>query len=354
MPGTRRRSEPALQRQRRPRPTLAAVVTADTSWKTTGVNSNESRTRLAPTATRADTSSSHGNSADSTAAPPTTQKGRAIWPAWLRVSLPTALRRPTSADAQGRASTWPKRSRHGQASKLAASSLNAAVPPSAPMSVRQAWVTPSKTAGDQSAGRSIPTVAYSATPGMTEGAGPTNACPATCTPNVCRPRGSVFAGSAFCRSACGLGGGGGRTSAGAASASVVPFALAAAVGSSVTAMMSATASLASSQELASTRRKDGVAPAAASCTAPATVPAGLGENCARIRISPFCSSNFTRGERACTRAITSALVAQAGSASTLRLALGTRGSAAAPRTLVPTAATSSAAMVIEAGGKVAR
>ena len=352
MPGTRRRSEPAGQRQRRPRPTLAAVVTADTSWKTIGVNSNESRTRLAPTAKRADTSSSHGNSADSTAAPPTTQKGRAISLAALRVSLPTALSRPISAEAQGRASICPKRSRHGQASKLAASSLNAAVPPTAPMSVRQAWVTPSKTAGDQSAGRSIPTVAYSATPGMTEGAGPTNACPASCTPKVC-PRASVFAGSAFRRPVCGLGGGGRRTSAGAASASAVPFALAAAVGSSVTAMMSATASLASSQELASTRRKDGFAPAAASCTAPAIVPAGLAENCARIRISPFCSSNLTRGERACTRAIRSALVAQAGSASTLRLALGTMGSAAASRTSAPIATTSSAAIVGEASGKMA-
>jgi hypothetical protein len=355
MPGTRRRSEPARQRQRKPMPRLAAVVSADTSWKTTGVNSNESRTKLAPTATRADTSSSHGNSADSTAAPPTTQKGRAISLAALRVSLPTALSRPISAEAQGRALICPKRSRHGQASKLAASSLNAAVPPTAPMSVRQAWLTPSKTAGDQSAGRSIPTVAYNATAGMTAGAGPTNACPASCTPRVCRPRASGSGGSAFCRSACGLGDGGGRTSAVAASASAsaVPAARSAAVGSSVTAMMSATASLASLQEFASTRRKDGFVPAAASCTAPATVPAGLAENCARIRISPFCSSNLTRGERACTRPITSALVAQAGSASTLRLALGTTGSAAASRTPAPIARTSSAAIVVEASGKVA-
>lgn len=354
MPRTRRRSEPARQRQRKPIPRLAAVVTADTSWKTTGVNSNESRTKLAPTATRADTSSSHGNSADSTAAPPTTQNGRAISLAGLRVSLPTALSRPISAEAQGRASIWPKRKRHGQASKLAASSLKAAVPPTAPTSVRQPWVTPSKTAGDHQARRSIPTVVYSATAGMTAGAGPKNAWPASCNPKVGRPRPSFFGCSAFFRPACAWGGAGEGASVGEAPVSALPVALSAAVGSRVTAMMSATASLASLQEFASTRRKEGFAPAAASSTALSTIPAGRAENCARIRISPFCSSNWTRGDRACTRAITSALVAQAGFASTLRLALGTTGSAAASRTPVPTAVTSSAAIVVEVSGRVAR
>jgi hypothetical protein len=75
-----------------------------------------------------------------------------------------------------------------------------------------------------------------------------------------------------------------------------------------------------------------------------------------MRISPLSSSNSTRGERACTRAITSARVVQAGFASTLRRALGTSVSAAASRMPAPPpkATNSNDATVVEAKGKLTR
>lgn len=322
--------ERRLQRKRMPTPKLAAAVTAGTSWKTTGVKTNESRTRFPPAATRAVTSMRSDTSTVATAAPPTTPKGRPLSLAWLRVCDPRAARRPTSTEAQGRASTCPQRSRNGQASRLAASKVNAALPPSAAIPVRQAWLTPSSTAGDQSPDRSIPMVANRAMPGITFGAGPSNACAATCTatvlrlraaetPGVSSPKESDFAAS--CLAGTGRAGSGGSTAR--ASLAAAPCSRTAALGSSVTAMMSATASAASPQLRPSTRRTDGLVPALARATLPATEPAGVAANSARISKVPPSSAKRIRGERARTRAIKSARVVQSELASTSSRAAGT-------------------------------
>lgn len=307
-------------------PTLPATVTAGTWWNTSGVNSNESRTRFAPTASRADSSSSQSSSNVALAAPPTTQNGRELSAAWLRVSEPFAVKRPINADAQGRASNLPRRNRNGQASKLAASSPNAALPPCVEMSVRHARPAPSQTAGDQSAARSTPTVAKAATPGMAPGAGPNRAWAPSWKPKVWRPRGACDSGLALL--GCSSAGWNFASSGGLDGAGSTREPAATAVGSSVTAMMSATASAASPQLSATTRRTERGLRFVAKTTFPTTVPEGATENCARTLVAPTCS-NFTRGERACTRAINSARVVQSGLASSSRLALGASVCAAA-------------------------
>ncbi len=327
-------------------PTLATTVTTGTWWNTAGVNSNESRTKLAPTPARADASSNQNNRTDKTAAPPTTQNGRLLSAAWLRVSEPLAASRPIKADAQGRASSTPSRHLNGQASKLAASSVNAATPPCAATWLRQPCDAPSITAGDQSAGRSTPTRANNATAGMAPGTGPKSAWPASWKPKVWRPRaldasGSWSSGGAAAESdcdgsagfdACDPGGPAaeGRASLGLRRAAAGPVGSASAVGSSVTAMISATASAASRQLAAITRRAERGLPAAPKTTLAITEPDGATENCART-LTPPDSSNFTRGARACTRSIKSTLVAQSALASTASRALGTSDCAEASR-----------------------
>jgi hypothetical protein len=328
-------------------PTFAVTVTAGTWWNTAGVNSNESRTKLAPAPTRADASNDHTKRTDNRATPPTTQNGRLLSATWLRVSEPLAPRRPIKADAQGRASSALSRKVNGQASKLAASSVNAATPPCAGTWLRHACDAPSKTAGDQSAGRSMPISANNATPGMAPGAGPKRAWPASWKPKVWRPRalegsGSSSSGARVAGSdcdddsagfdACDAGGAAapGRASPGLRRVASVPVGFTSAVGSSVTAMISATASAASRQLAASTRRAERGLPGAPKTTLAITDPDGATENRARTPTLPD-SSNFTRGARVCTRAIKSSLVAQSTLASTSRRALGTSDCATASR-----------------------
>jgi hypothetical protein len=347
------------QRQRTPMPKLAAAVNAGTSWKTTGVKTNESRTTFPPSATRAVSSNRSDKSAVATAAPPTTQNGRALSGAGLRVWEPRADRRPISTEPQGRASTGPQRSRNGQASKLAASRVNAAVPPSSSIPVREAWLAPSSTAGDHSAGRSMPTMAYRATPGMTFGAGPSSACAATCTATLFRLR--VSEASAVCGAmdwpagsdfaALGDTGAGMLALAAPMGASLVTafFSRTAALGSSVTAMISATASAASPQLAPSTRRTDGFAPAWARETVPPTEPAGVAANSARMLMASASSVKRTRGERARTRAIKSARLVQPGLAFTWMraAAAGAPGSAALATPVATPIASASASDAIQ-------
>jgi hypothetical protein len=356
------------QRKRIPTPKLAAAVIAETSWKTTGVKTKESRTRFAPTATRAVSSNRSDKSVVATAAPPTTQKGRPLSGASLRVWEPRADRRPTSTEPHGRASTGPQRSRNGQASKLAASSVNAAVPPSASMPLRQAWLAPSSTAGDHNASRSMPTMAYNATPGMTFGAGPSSAWAATRTARVLRPRasGACAVGAAsgwpvttdfagFCEAAAGVLPLAAPTDG--ASLAGAPFSRTAAVGSSVTAMMSATASAASPQLAPSTRRTEGFASALASDTVAATKPADVAAKSARISIASLSSVKRTRGERARTRAINSARLVQPMVAFTARRAAADDpGSAALVAPAVASESDSDAiqVLVVTANGNIAQ
>jgi hypothetical protein len=359
------------QRQRTPMPKLAAAVNAGTSWKTTGVKTNESRTTFPPSATRAVSSNRSDKSAVATAAPPTTQNGRALSGAGLRVWEPRADRRPISTEPQGRASTGPQRNRNGQASKLAASRVNAAVPPSSSIPVREAWLAPSSTAGDHSAGRSMPTMAYKATPGMTFGAGPSSACAATCTATLFRLRVSEGSeASAVCGAtgwpassdfaALGDAGAGMLALAAPMGASLVTafFSRTAALGSSVTAMISATASAASPQLAPSTRRTDGFAPAWARETVPPTEPAGVAANSARMSMESASSVKRTRGERARTRAIKSARLVQPGLAFTWMraAAAGAPGSAALATpvaTPIASASASNAILVVTANDRIA-
>jgi hypothetical protein len=322
---------PVAQRQRKPTPTLAATVIAGTVWKTLGVNSKESRTRFAPTATRADASSNQNKSAVATTAPPTTQKGRRLTGAWLIVSVPRAEKRPTNTEPQGRVCTRPSRRRIGQASKVTASSVNDALPPRSWASDCQACVAPSRIAGDQSARRSRPATAYNATPGRICGAGPTNDCAASCTPNepTLAGRGEVrlptfLSGSK--RSAgvrgCPIAVGGlgellvfcSEVVEGLAAESPEPSPRLPA-GLRVMAMINATASAASLQLPAWTRRADGFASALVKVTSATTRPAPAAENRTEIATVPPASTKLA-GARARTRATSSARVVHAELAST--------------------------------------
>ena len=91
--------------------------------KRSAPNSYESRISVTPTPRRAD-SSTVVPSAAVTAAP-AAANGRATSP--CPVSVPLAASRPTSADAHGRAASRDQPRRTGQASRLAASSVNDAV-----------------------------------------------------------------------------------------------------------------------------------------------------------------------------------------------------------------------------------
>src|SRR5262245_22405617 len=71
------------------------------------------------------------------------------------VLAPLAAILPTSADAHGRASSHARRRRSGQASRLAASSANDALPPGWDRSALETWVAPTKSAGAQGPSRSI-------------------------------------------------------------------------------------------------------------------------------------------------------------------------------------------------------
>jgi hypothetical protein len=341
------------QWKRMPTPKLPVAVSAGTSWKTTGVKTNESRTRFAPTATRAVSSRSSVRSTVATAAPPTTANRRPLSAAGLRVCEPRADSRPISTEPQGRATTGPQRNRNGQASRLAASSVNAAVPRSSSIPARQAWLAPSRIAGDHSVGRSIANMAYRAMPGMSFGAGPSNAWAATCTARVLRPSTVLRPPTSGARARCE---GMGRSVAadfasvaGAATGTLpllgstdgVSFARVppplATLGSSVTAMMSATASAASLQLAASTRRTEGFASAPASDTVAATKPADVPAKSARIVMAWLSSEKRARGERERTRAINSARLVQPGAAFTSRrAAAATPGSAALTTLAAPT------------------
>jgi len=241
--------------------------------------------------------------------------------------------------------------------------------------LRQAWPTPSSTAGDHSADRSMPTMAYKAMPGMTFGAGPSRAWAATCTATLLRLRAfgpSEAAGVCGARdwpaesdlAAFGEAATGGLALAGATGGpSLVAAACSrtAALGSSVTAMISATASAVSPQLRPSTRRTDGFAPELARETLPATEPAGVASNSARIfRVSPS-SVKRTRGERARTRAIKSARVVQSEVAITSSRAAGAgaAGSAALALPVAPPSTSASAndaipVLVVTANGNIAR
>jgi len=347
------RALPVLQRKCAPTPTLAAALTFGTSWKVLGLNSNESRTRFAPSASRPVICSSRVRSTVTTPAPPRVQKGRTLSAWGLSVSVPSATNRPKSTKAQGRASNAPVRKRTGHASSVAASSTNDALPPGAWKSERHAWRTPSTNVGDQRLPRSTPTVANSATAGMTPGATPTIPSAASCAANVVRARGveppsrSLPAeASAFERAA----GGFDAAVEGAPVELVAPFAespwsergasavvalgvaaWSADVGSSVTAIISAAASTASLQLCAGTWRVTAFVPGFASVTSEDTAPDGSIEIWTRIKSPLPSTTNRTLGERARTRAIRSARVAQPASAANSRLAdaIGASDSAAA-------------------------
>jgi len=315
----------SAQRNLIPTPRLPAKVMGETVWNTRGANSNESRTKFAPTANRADASRRQNKSMLATAAPPTIQKGRWLSAAGLMVSLPLAEKRPIEAEPHGRSRTGASRTRRGHTSKLTALSLNAAVPPCARTPDCQACVAPSQTLGDQSEPRSSSTTAYAAAPGMTCGAGPRNDCPATCkpkdTPRCDRALAPTSGWGSWLEGLDVKEGDSDGASAlgpwlGIAAVSDEPELRRVAVGSSVIAMINARASVASGQLSARTRRAEGFASAAVKVTSPMTAPPGAAEKRAVMCRSPLSCTKRTRGARAATRAMSSLRLAHAELAST--------------------------------------
>jgi len=359
---------PNAQRQRTPMPMLPAALTGGTVWKMAGLNSNESRTRFAPTARRADASITPPKWAATITAPPRTPNGRALSAAGLMVSVARAAKRPISAEAQGRASSTAHRSRSGQTSSVAASSLKDTLPPCSWTPVRKAWCAASTSAGEKTDGRSRPTIVNRATPGMTRGAKPTSDSAANCAPTVNRlpePAPSLSA-CVSCIPSIGTAEGGRvgelavtagevarserlaspSTELGSPSVGTDPvFAVLGwmrvptDVGSRVTAMIKATASAASVQLRAFTWRSDGFVPGLARVTSATTAPDAAASTRARITSPSPWSTKRTRGERARTLAITSARFVQLGSALTVRFADATAalGSAAAKRSFAANA-----------------
>ncbi len=350
------RAERSLHRQRSPMPRLAAALIGGTVWKMAGLNSNESRTRFAPTARRPDASSSHPKCAVMTAAAPTTPNGRTLSAAGSKVSVARAAKRPKSPVTHGRASSGASRSRSGQTSRVAASSVNDAVPPGSWTSVRHAWCPPSTSVGDQSDGLSRLAIANTAAPGMTPGATPTSDSAASCAPKVNRlPDPAPLAVLTPCASPVGTGAGGSGCGLGDDALAAARFAsllseltapaagtppafdalplvgLSTEVWSRVTAMINATASAASVQVRAGTCRIDGFVSELVSVTSAVTAPDAATETWTRIDNPLPSATKRTRGERARTRAIRSAGFVQFGSASTWRFAdaTGTLGSAVA-------------------------
>ncbi len=341
-----------------------------------------------------DASSTPPKSAVTTAAPPRTQNGRAIFPAELKVSVARAAKRPTSAEPQGRASRTANRNRTGQTSRVAASSVNDALPPCSCTPVRQAWCPASTSAGDQTDGRSRPAIANNATPGMTPGATPTNDSAPTWAPKLTRLRDSVRAVAAIASCTFPVGPGQGGLGPGLAgdptaasdllasdllAASVTELAAGAVgtaptfavlaltrvstdAGSRVTAMIKATASEASVQLRAGTWRIEGFVPELVSVTSAATAPDAARPIRTRIESPLLSSTNRTRGERARTRSIRSSRFVQLGSASSSRCAAATAalGSAAATRSRAAKANAASrndvrrALVLINAHGNIAQ
>jgi hypothetical protein len=366
---------PVAHRQRTPTPALAATVIAGTVWKTLGVNSKESRTTFAPTATRADASSSQNKSVLATTAPPTTQKGRRLAGAWLMVSVPRAEKRPTKTEPQGRVSMLPNRRRIGQASKVTASSVNDALPPCSWVLDCQACVTPSRIAGDQGVRRSRRAAAYTATPGMTCGAGPRNDWAASCMPKelTLADRGDLgliafLSSSTRSATVRGL-----SAAVGGAEELLVFWSgpvevLAAAspepsprlpAGLSVMAMINATASVASLQLPAWTRRADGLASALVKVTSATTAPARGAEN--RTETATVAPSKLAAGARTRTRATSSARVVHAELPTTSRPANPLRarlssatalGSAPAEMATTSTRGASRARIAVSATGSI--
>ena len=340
-----------------PRPKLAPALTAGTEWNVAGVNSNESRTRFAPIAVRAESSNNEDNSAVTTAAPPMTPNGRLLSSAGFNVSVARAERRPKSNEPHGRASITPKRRRSGHASSVAASSKNDALPPGS-TPVRQAWCNPSMSEGDQADGRSKPARTNSATLGMTPGATPANASAASCAAYTRRLR---AAGALLNESAPGDGSllgfrwslsaallAGSLAAAALSLAAAAPSAAAAvacweaplppfsaAAGSSVTAMISATASETSAQLRARTWRTDGFSPRFPRLTSPAMMPEPFAAIATRTLSPPPSSAKRARGARARTRAIKSSRVAHAASAASSSLAEDAETFGAASAATVP-------------------
>src|SRR4051812_23368334 len=136
--------------------------------------------RVIPSATR--TKSETVEPAVAIADAPATANGRAALAAFS-VPEPLVAIRPTSADAQGRAASQDRRTRNGQASTVAASSVNDASPPGSAMSCRQACVRPTKSAGAHRPSRSRAAIPCKARPGITDGAGPKIVSAATKTPS---------------------------------------------------------------------------------------------------------------------------------------------------------------------------
>jgi hypothetical protein len=149
---------------------LTAAVIALARWKVTPPNSYESRSKVTPALARAETS--HGAPNPANSATPAVANGRAAL-APCSVSVPLLASRPTSPDAQGRATRRDVPTRSGQASTLTASSVKEAVPPGSRRSPRHACVTPANRAGAQTPSRSSAAIPLIAIPGMTAGAGPT-------------------------------------------------------------------------------------------------------------------------------------------------------------------------------------
>ena len=109
-------------------------------------------------------------------ATPAAANGRAALAAVVGVGA--ARGQPPDERRRARAGDEPATSRSAadRRRRLAASSVNDAVPPGSDRSARQTCVAPRKSAGDHGPSRSSAAIPYSATPGMTAGAGPKIVC----------------------------------------------------------------------------------------------------------------------------------------------------------------------------------
>lgn len=294
----------------------------------TPVPSRPARKTLLPSAT------------ERTMDPPTETNGRVL-DAGASVSLPDDEVQPISAETQGYVASTDARTVIGQRSTFAESTAKDAVPPGSRRSFLQAWAIPKPSAGDHTDWRFSPANAYSDKPGIADGAGPNNDWPTAYSTSVrdtaevastgpagdsttvgtgldgiggCsanRATGSVGrllgsedgglgrpdmsgapGGQTFCSAAMRLAGDGSADG------------LRADEGSSVTAMTRATASAASAQDRAVTRRGSGFAPVAATTNSAITPPCRGIVKMTRA-VYAASSANRIREERADTPAMIS-------------------------------------------------
>lgn len=295
---------------------------------------------VTPVPNRADMEKRLPSSAETRMEPPAATKGRVL-DAGASVSLPDEEVQPIIAEAQGYAASTEARTFIRHRSMLAASTANDAFPPGSDRSFLQAWVSPKPMAGDHTDFRSTPANAYRDTPGIIVGAGPNHDWPMAYKTNPWGVADGASIGGAgdSATAAEGLGWIGGRSAnlaiesvgdllgkeeagAGGPDGAVVPAdagvgsaarrsveddpaaPFRADVGSSVTAMTKATASAASAQDRAVTRRGSGFSPVAATTISAITLPGRSAVNATRAVYAPS-STNRMRADRAATSAMIS-------------------------------------------------